>query len=153
MLTRSSLSRIIYYSRSNLEREPGLLREQEQQLIRQCRRQNEFALITSILVHDRGYFCQMMEGDREALNQTFRKISSDNRHKDVRIVEWREIPRRELLPSFELIERNLMTQEILERFDIDGELARGTPKPSHLHDCFHALQANLLAKRGIEALT
>lgn len=153
MLTRSSLSRIIYYSRSNLEREQGLRREQEQQLVRQSRRQNEFGLITSILVHDRGWFCQMLEGDREAMNETFRRIAADSRHKDLRIVEWREIPRRELLPSLELIDRNLMTQDILEKYAIEEAFARGTPKPSHLYNCIHALQANLLAKRGIEALT
>ena len=34
----------------------------------------------------------MLEGDRDALNQTFNRIAQDTRHKDVRIVEWREVP-------------------------------------------------------------
>jgi hypothetical protein len=153
MLNRSSLSRIIYFSRCALDREARARDDQLDKLVRASRRQNEFALITSILVLEKSWFCHMLEGDRDALNSTFRRIAADNRHKEVRIVEWREIPRRELLPSLELLDRNLITQDILDKFSLDETFARGTPKPSHVHACILALQQNLLAKRGIEALT
>jgi len=153
MLNRSSLSRIIYFSRCNLDRDQLVRDDQLDKLVRASRRQNEFALVTSILVMERGWFCHMLEGDRDALNGTFRRIASDNRHKEVRIVEWREIPRRELLPSLELLDRNLITQDILDKYLLDEAFTRGTPKPSAVHACILALQQNLLAKRGIEALT
>lgn len=153
MLNRSSLSRIIYFSRCVLEREDGKRADELDRLVRGGRRQNEFALITSILVLDKNWFAHMLEGDRDALNGTFRKIAADQRHKDVRIIEWREISRRELLPSLELTERNLSTQDVLDKFALDEAFARGTPKPSLVHEAILALQQNLLAKRGIEALT
>ncbi|WP_372424850.1 BLUF domain-containing protein [Salinarimonas chemoclinalis] len=153
MLNRSSLSRISYFSRCTLDRDQAKRAEQLDRLVRSSRRQNEFGLITSILVLDRGWFGHMLEGDRDALNTTFKRIASDNRHKEVRIIEWREIPRRELLPSLELLERNLMTQDVLEKYALDEAFARGTPKPMQVHECMLALQQCLLAKRGIEALT
>lgn len=153
MLNRSSLSRIIYFSRCAIDREGQARADELDKLVRGSRRQNEFALITSILLLEKNWFVHMLEGDRDALNGTFRRIAADPRHKEVRIIEWREIPRRELLPSLELLERNLITQDVLDRFSLDEAFTRGTPKPSVVHDAFLALQQNLLAKRGIEALT
>lgn len=153
MLSRSSHSRIIYFSRATLDADPETRAEQTAQLVRTSRRQNEFSLMTSILVHDKGYFTQMLEGDRDALNQTFNRISQDNRHKDVRIVEWREVPRRELLPSLELIDREAGFNDILDKYTVEEAYARGTPKASLLREFVLALQSSLLAKRGIEVLT
>lgn len=153
MLARSSHSRIIYFSRSALDKDPVTREEQQLQLVRTSRRQNEFALITSILVLDKGWFTQMVEGDRDALNQTFKRITSDNRHKDIRIVEWREVPRRELLPSLELIDRRSGMNDILDKYNLDEAYQRGTPKASWLRELILDLQASLLSKRGIEVLT
>ncbi|MGY6567551.1 MAG: BLUF domain-containing protein [Salinarimonas sp.] len=153
MLSRSSHSRIIYYSRSTLDADRETRAEQTAQLIRTSRRQNEFSLMTSILVHDKGYFTQMLEGDRDALNQTFNRIAQDNRHKDVRIVEWREVPRRELLPSLELIDREAGFNDILDKYNVEEAFARGTPKATFLREFILALQSSLLSKRGIEVLT
>jgi hypothetical protein len=153
MLARSSHSRIIYFSRSALDKDPVTREEQQLQLVRTSRRQNEFALITSILVLDKGWFTQMVEGDRDALNQTFKRIASDNRHKDVRIVEWREVPRRELLPSLELIDRRSGMNDILDKYNLDEAYQRGTPKASWLRELVLDLQSSLLSKRGIEVLT
>jgi hypothetical protein len=153
MLARSSHSRIIYFSRSALDKDPVTREEQQLQLVRTSRRQNEFALITSILVLDKGWFTQMVEGDRDALNQTFKRIASDNRHKDIRIVEWREVPRRELLPSLELIDRRSGMNDILDKYNLDEAYQRGTPKGTWLRELVLDLQASLLSKRGIEVLT
>ena len=153
MLARSSHSRIIYFSRSALDKDPVTREEQQLQLVRTSRRQNEFALITSVLVLDKGWFTQMVEGDRDALNQTFKRITSDNRHKDIRIVEWREVPRRELLPSLELIDRRSGMNDILDKYNLDEAYQRGTPKASWLRELVLDLQASLLSKRGIEVLT
>jgi hypothetical protein len=153
MLTRSSHSRIIYYSRSALDKDPVAREEQLIQLVRTGRRQNEFSLITSILLLDKGWFTQMIEGDRDALNQTFKRISADSRHKDVRIVEWREVPRRELLPSLELIDRRSGMNDILERYNLEEAYQRGTPKATWLREFVLALQTSLLSRRGIEVLT
>jgi hypothetical protein len=153
MLARSSHSRIIYYSRSALDKDPVTREEQQLQLVRTSRRQNEFALVTSVLVLDKGWFTQMVEGDRDALNQTFKRISSDSRHKDIRIVEWREVPRRELLPSLELIDRRSGMNDVLEKYNLDEAYQRGTPKATWLREFILALQTSLLSKRGIEVLT
>ena len=153
MLARSSHSRIIYFSRSALDKDPVTREEQQLQLVRTSRRQNEFALITSVLVLDKGWFTQMVEGDRDALNQTFKRITSDNRHKDIRIVEWREVPRPDLLRSLELIDRRSGMNDILDKYNLDEAYQRGTPKASWLRELVLDLQASLLSKRGIEVLT
>ncbi len=153
MLSRSSHSRIIYYSRSVLDADPEQRKEQIAQLIRTSRRQNEFSLMTSILVHEKGWFTQMLEGDRDALNQTFNRIMQDSRHKDVRIVEWREVPRRELLPSLELIDRESGFNHILDSYNLEEAYTRGTPKAGWLRELVIELQSSLLAQRGIEVLT
>ncbi|TVR09743.1 MAG: BLUF domain-containing protein [Salinarimonadaceae bacterium] len=153
MLSRSSHSRIIYFSRSALDKDPDARLEQETQLVRTSRRQNEFALITSILAHDKGWFLQMLEGDRDSLNQTFARISGDSRHKDVRIVEWRESPRRELLPSLELISREAGMGDIFDKYGVEEVLQRGTPTAAHLREFMLTAQTLLLSRRGIEVLT
>ena len=106
-----------------------------------------------ILVLDKGWFTQMLEGDRDALNQTFNRIVQDSRHKEVRIVEWREVPRRELLPSLELIDREGGFNDILDRYNLEEAYTRGTPKAGWLREFIIELQSSLLAQRGIEVLT
>lgn len=49
---------------------------------------NEEAGITGLLCFGGGYFMQVLEGAHEAVNDTFLRIISDKRHKDVRLVDF-----------------------------------------------------------------
>jgi len=152
MIGRSNLNRLTYFSRSVLDAEALIGNGQLAQLARVSQKKNEFAVITSILLYEKGWFSHVLEGDRGAVYETFQRIAADNRHKDVRIIEWREVARREFVTSFEVIIRNHATQEIFKKFNLDEVYQRGRPKVALVHSLALALQADAMAKRGIEIL-
>jgi acylphosphatase len=57
-------------------------------LLDQCRRKNATLGVTGMLLYQNGSFLQVLEGEREAVDQLFEKISADPRHARVtKIVE------------------------------------------------------------------
>ena len=50
--------------------------------------------VTGILIATKTHFLQVLEGEFEALNKTFERISRDDRHKDVQIISFAEIKER-----------------------------------------------------------
>jgi len=152
MAAGTSLCRIIYYSRCTFR--PGSERAAESlaRLIRSSKRQNEFKLITSIVLMDRGWFLQALEGERMAIQETFDRIRADDRHKDVMITEWKEVVRREIVIPFRLVEPTKGNEAILRRYDIEEALRGGRPKSSALFYLLKELQEVELAKAGIDAL-
>ncbi len=97
---RSSLIHLIYFSRAQLSAEPQERARQVNDIARHAQKKNEFSVITSLLIVDQGYFIQILEGERMSVQETFQRISGDIRHRDVHIVEWREIAKREFVTSF-----------------------------------------------------
>lgn len=51
--------------------------------------------ITGLLYFNRRYFLQVLEGDRDTVNELFLKIAHDERHKKVIISEFVEVHQRE----------------------------------------------------------
>lgn len=51
--------------------------------------------ITGLLYFNRRYFLQVLEGDRDTVNELFLKIAHDERHKNVVICEFVEVYQRE----------------------------------------------------------
>ncbi len=154
MAGRSSLGRILYFSRcaGSLDTNPGS--ESLQALTRTCKRANEFGLISSIVVQDGGWFLQLLEGERGILSQTFQRISKDKRHQEVLIVEWADALRRELLLPFSLIQRTRNNEQSFRKFSPAEELKKGHPKSSWATKFLLELQTIELAKAdrsGIEA--
>lgn len=152
MIGRSSLTRVIYFSRSKLAADPVEHKTELEKLIRSSQKKNEFAVVTSLLVEERGWFLQVLEGDRNAIYDAVQRIHNDTRHKDIRICEWREVPKREFVSSMIFVTRNPANEPIFARFNVVELLQRGTPKPSVLHAFVLALQGDTLAKQGIELL-
>lgn len=50
--------------------------------------------ITGVLCQGQGFFFQVMEGERSRVNALYRRIVSDNRHKDVELLLCEEIQAR-----------------------------------------------------------
>jgi hypothetical protein len=80
----STYSRVIYASRwAEPDRsEARLLAD----ILASAARNNDAAGVTGFLLYREGWFLQALEGDLDAVDQTFDRIRRDRRHLDVRIV-------------------------------------------------------------------
>ncbi|CAB1369627.1 EAL domain-containing protein [Denitratisoma oestradiolicum] len=77
-----SLHFLIYVSRATAPMSADDLAS----LLKQARNCNRAEGITGCLIHQDGYFMQMLEGRREAIAQLMDRIRTDPRHQDVRLV-------------------------------------------------------------------
>jgi len=57
-------------------------------------RRNKNADVTGALIFDACWFLQILEGEREAVSMTFRRIVTDERHDNVTLMEVKAIPER-----------------------------------------------------------
>jgi len=149
---RSSLIHLIYFSRAQLSAEPVVRMQQINDIARHAQKKNEFSVITSLLIVDQGYFIQILEGERMSVQETFQRISGDSRHRDVHIVEWREIAKREFVTSFATALRTPTNDPLFLKANLGPMLQRGTPKASTVYALAQALQADTMAKQGIDHL-
>lgn len=64
------------------------------QILSSSRENNEKAGVTGSLCFNGDYFLQCLEGDREAVNEIYRKIHHDHRHKQVTLLLYSEVNQR-----------------------------------------------------------
>ena len=55
---------------------------------------NKVNQITGVLCQGKGFFLQMLEGERSVVNELYGRILRDSRHKDVQMVSLHEISTR-----------------------------------------------------------
>lgn len=67
-----------------------------EQLIVQAQERNTREFITGILVFNRKYFMQCIEGDRAAISNLYARILHDKRHQNVQVIAFDEIDGREM---------------------------------------------------------
>ncbi|SFK95093.1 BLUF domain-containing protein [Methylorubrum salsuginis] len=149
---RTSLVHLIYFSRLNLSVDPAMRAKQIGEITRQAQKKNEFAVITSFLILDGPFALQVVEGERQSVHETFQRIANDNRHRDVQIVEWREIVKREFVTSFTTVTRGPTNEAHFLKAGLLPMLQRGTPKGAAIHALAATLQAESMAKQGIDHL-
>lgn len=70
-------------------------------ILNSARKTNTEQGVTGVLFYNRKYFLQALEGSREALNQLYKKILLDPRHKDLVILSYERISKREF-PSWSM---------------------------------------------------
>lgn len=56
---------------------------------------NKINHITGVLCQGKGFFLQILEGDRSVVNQLYGRITRDTRHKDVEMISLQEISERQ----------------------------------------------------------
>ena len=149
---RTSLIHIIYFSRLNLSSDPHLRADQIGDIGRQAQKKNEFSVITSFLVVEQNFAAQIIEGERGSVQDTFARISEDQRHRDVQICEWREIAKREFVHSFKSAVRGGPNEGLFAKANLLPMLQRGTPKAGAIHALGLALQADTMSRQGIDHL-
>jgi hypothetical protein len=83
------LSQLIYYSREENVGRGGIL-----DILDRARSANERDAVTGVLVFDRRWFLQCLEGTREQLTAKFLAISADPRHSGVTLLLFDDIDER-----------------------------------------------------------
>ena len=63
-------------------------------ILRIARKTNKELLITGALVYNKGFFLQLLEGEREAVETLFKDIENDTRHEKVNCFYRNEVPNR-----------------------------------------------------------
>ena len=149
---RTTLVHIIYFSKLTLSSEPQLRTSQIGDITRQAQKKNEFSVITSFLLIDQNFAAQVIEGERVSVHETFNRIGEDQRHRDVLICEWREIPKREFVHSFKSSVRAPANEAMFAKANLLPMFQRGTPKAGSIHALASALQADAMSKQGIDHL-
>lgn len=149
---RTTLVHLIYFSRLNLAADAPTRARQLGEITRQAQKKNEFSVITSFLVVEQNFAAQVIEGERMSVNDTFGRISADSRHREVQIVEWREIVKREFVNSFATCVRNTANDALFQKANLLPMFQRGTPRATTIHALSVALQAESMSKQGIDHL-
>lgn len=83
------LTQLIYISTKNPLPPTGIFRIQEQ-----AQRNNALADLTGVLLFNREYFLQCLEGEREQVTAAFTVIAADPRHRNVNLVHASDIVER-----------------------------------------------------------
>ena len=88
------LTRLIYSSENHLGAAGGKMIRDLNDILDASARNNEKAGITGALIFDTLWFVQILEGEREAVSATLRRILADERHDAVTIIDARSIETR-----------------------------------------------------------
>lgn len=91
MIQTSGYRRIVYSSRAV----GGRAADDHLAILEVSRRNNGMDGISGILWCMKGRFLQLLEGPPESVSAAFARIARDPRHDDIRIIDDREVPRRQ----------------------------------------------------------
>jgi Sensors of blue-light using FAD len=86
--------RLIYFSEYRVDVARGTMISQLNAILGTANRSNQANGITGALVFDSEWFVQMLEGERDAVWSTFKRIERDNRHSNVMPAELTGIAER-----------------------------------------------------------
>ena len=88
------LCRLVYHSAYNISSRSNDVAADLKQILASAIRSNSESGLTGGLVFNRNFFGQVLEGDQTAVMQTFARIHKDRRHKDIVIVEKKQVDER-----------------------------------------------------------
>ncbi|MBB4210581.1 FAD-dependent sensor of blue light [Rhodothalassium salexigens DSM 2132] len=110
------LSQIAYISKSNLTAPPNQVKDNVTSILRTAQSNNATIGVTGALLYSGGYFCQVLEGETDNLEELFETIQMDSRHKEITVLYFDQIDERgfsDWSMAFAGIEEAM-------RFDIQG---------------------------------
>jgi hypothetical protein len=88
------LARLVYHSENHLGAGDGKMIAELNAIMDASNRNNERDGISGALVFDSLWFIQVLEGERETISATVRRIMADDRHDNVTVMEVRPIRER-----------------------------------------------------------
>lgn len=86
-----SLVRLIYASRATAEFKPSSI----ESILSSARSNNQRRSVTGLLCFNQHWFLQYLEGPREHVCQTYKRILQDSRHENVQIISYDYVEHRE----------------------------------------------------------
>lgn len=114
----SKLYNLAYISKNTIKGNADEIKEQIRNILAAAHRNNPSAGVTGALLYSGGYFCQVIEGPEEVLEDLFESIQMDGRHGNVTVLHFQPIEARgfsDWAMALAGIEDNM-------RFDIEGVL-------------------------------
>jgi hypothetical protein len=115
-VTMSDLYNLAYISKNTIKGTPEETLEQIKNILSSAHKNNPAKNVTGALLYSGGYFCQVIEGPEEVLEELFETIQMDPRHGDVTVLHFERAESRgfsEWAMALAGIEENM-------RFDIEG---------------------------------
>ncbi len=85
------LHQLVYISRNEIEGNDERLQKVVEQILAVARQSNEEKGITGALMFNAGCFAQVLEGERDHLQETFERIQADSRHSNIVILDFKPI--------------------------------------------------------------
>ena len=89
-----AMTQLIYYSKNTLHADDRGQLTNLREILEIARRKNGENGVTGYLIFDKAYFLRILEGERTAVEETYRRIAGDRRHADVTLVDQRTIVQR-----------------------------------------------------------
>lgn len=114
----SKLYNLAYISKNTIKGSSDEIQEEIRKILASARKNNPALGVTGALLYSGGYFCQVIEGSEEVLEELFENIQMDNRHGDVTVLHFEPIEAR----GFSDWAMALAGVEDHMRFDIEGVL-------------------------------
>lgn len=114
----TELSSLAYISKNTIQGDAARVEAEIADILAIARRRNRDLNVTGALLYSGGYFCQVLEGEREVLEDLFESIQMDGRHGEVTVLHFEPIAER----SFAEWAMALAGIEAHHRFDLDGLL-------------------------------
>ncbi len=112
----SDLYHLAYISKNTIGGDNEEVKSQIENILATAQANNPSVGVTGALLYSGGYFCQVIEGPEDALEELFESIQMDARHGDCTILHFEEIEERgfsDWSMAFAGIEDEM-------RFDIEG---------------------------------
>ncbi len=91
----SDLVRLTYASTATFApNQYGGIEVEVGRILTQSRRNNRDRQVGGVLHYGQGYFFQALEGERQAVNETYARIEGDPRHRDVKTLSFNPVSER-----------------------------------------------------------
>lgn len=114
-----NLFRLVYHSRSNLESSTKPLAVEVADILAVSVSNNRKAGVTGGLIYDRYWFVQALEGDRDAVEETYQRLADDPRHHHLVVVKAANVESRRFPHWWMAAENWREAKDLFLRFD-DG---------------------------------
>ncbi len=79
-----SLARLLYYSSASEHLQQNDIRS----ILSKSIKYNTHKNITGVLVYDKHYFMQLLDGDRDEVNELYNRVIQDPRHSNIRLIHY-----------------------------------------------------------------
>lgn len=93
-------------------------------ILASARSHNSARAISGLLCFSNKYFLQCLEGSRAEVNETYLKILNDSRHKNIELLGFREISKRQFAGwSMGYVPKSSLGQELILRYSGSADFA------------------------------